>query len=427
MSFNLITPVFYEKKFFDEKGSLHQEKQIIKGRFIYKINKFTKNKPDSVSEYYANSQGKLCRWDNSINDWTIIPIKQGKYYFFVTANNIPLSENERKEIKQEWCSEKEVSSEFKQEICLDNKKILITLYEKNYFDKNSEKFISEQIVKNKYAYIVENFDEEFEKNIKKFFINSDGHFCDDNKNVCLFFPKTYYIYITFEEKEINENNQFFFKNKEVFQKIQLKNDKRQNIKITWQAEFIRQKILQSPLNILSRDNWKKQKINYKEMEYHFDYSIIAIHHSGDDVFNDWFGNIKTPLDIEEEHIKDNKWDDIGYHFLINPNGEIYEGRALYFKGSHIGNANSNKIGIVLIGDFEPKKDWYDIKTDTPTTEQINSLQNLIKLLKKYSYITILGGHRDWGASDCPGQKLYDMLPTICTNTNLKPPPAKKGK
>lgn len=92
---------------------------------------------------------------------------------------------------------------------------------------HSPRFLYEQLVKNKYAYVVENFDEEFEKNIKKFFINSDGHFCDDNKNVCLFFPKTYYIYITFEEKEINENNQFFFKNKEVFQKIELKKDKRQ--------------------------------------------------------------------------------------------------------------------------------------------------------------------------------------------------------
>ena len=48
MSLNLITPVFYEKNFFDEKGSLHQEKQIIKGRFIYIINNFTKNKPDIV-------------------------------------------------------------------------------------------------------------------------------------------------------------------------------------------------------------------------------------------------------------------------------------------------------------------------------------------------------------------------------------------
>ena len=56
---NLITPVFHEKNFFDEKGTLHQEKQIIKGRFIYIIDKFTKDKPDSVSEYYANSKGNF--------------------------------------------------------------------------------------------------------------------------------------------------------------------------------------------------------------------------------------------------------------------------------------------------------------------------------------------------------------------------------
>lgn len=163
------------------------------------------------------------------------------------------------------------------------------------------------------------------------------------------------------------------------------------------------------------------------MEYHFDYSTIAVHHSGDDVFNDLFGSTKTPLDIEKEHITGNKWDDIGYHFLITPNGKIYEGRTLYFKGSHIGKANSNKIGIVIIGDFEPKKDWYDTKTDTPTRNQISSLENLIILLKKYSYIKILGGHRDWGASDCPGQKLYDMLPALCESTKLSPPSTIKGK
>ena len=372
---NLITPVFHEKNFFDEKGSLHQEKQIIKGRFIYIIDKFTKDKPDSVSEYYANSKGKLCRWDNSINDWTIIPIKQGKYYFYVTDNNIPLSENERKEIKQEWCSEKDISSDFEQEICLENKKILITLYEKNYFDKDSEKFISEQIVKNKYAYLVENFDEEFEKNIKKFFINSDRHFCDDNKNVCLFFSKTYYIYITFDKKEINENNQFFF-NEEVFQKFELKNEKRQNITITWQAEFIRQKILQKGIK---NDNWKKNKPNYPGNNFHFDYTKIAIHHSGN-------GSTNTLEKIEKDHYK--KYDDIAYHYIIDKNGKIFEGIRVYFKGTHISQNNSNKIGILLIGDFEPQ--IYDFNDDIPSPAQIYSLYFLISLLKNYFHIYELG-------------------------------------
>ena len=33
-----------------------------------------------------------------------------------------------------------------------------------------------------------------------------------------------------------------------------------------------------------------------------------------------------------------KWDDIGYHFMIEGSGKIYEGRALYFKGAHVENA-----------------------------------------------------------------------------------------
>jgi|GEM_PF-3180937 len=415
MSLNLITPVFHEKNFFDEKGTLHQEKQIIKGRFIYIIDKFTKDKPDSVSEYYANSKGKLCRWDNSINDWIIIPIKQGKYYFYVTDNNIPLSENERKEIKQEWCSEKDISSDFEQEICLENKKILITLYEKNYFDKDSEKFISEQIVKNKYAYLVENFDEEFEKNIKKFFINSDGHFCDDNKNVCLFFSNSYYIYITFDKKEINENNQFFF-NEEVFQKFELKNEKRQNITITWQAEFIRQKILQKGIK---NDNWKKNKPNYPGNNFHFDYTKIAIHHSGN-------GSTNTLEKIEKDHYK--KYDDIAYHYIIDKNGKIFEGIRVYFKGTHISQNNSNKIGILLIGDFEPQ--IYDFNDDIPSPAQIYSLYFLISLLKNYFHIYELGGHKDWAIKDkkdctCPGKILYELLPEIRNKHDLKNPSNEK--
>ena len=194
-----------------------------------------------------------------------------------------------------------------------------------------------------------------------------------------------------------------------------------------EKEFLNQQLVISDIEQFKSDSWAspeyiiQEKRVYKEMEYYFDYSIIAIHHSGDDVFNDWFGNIKTPLDIEEEHIKDNKWDDIGYHFLINPNGKIYEGRALYFKGSHIGNANSNKIGIVLIGDFEPSHSVFDKKTDTPTSLQINSLKSLILLLKNFSYIQILGGHRDWGNSLCPGEKLYKMLHEIRKSVELKEP------
>lgn len=38
-----------------------------------------------------------------------------------------------------------------------------------------------------------------------------------------------------------------------------------------------------------------------------------------------------------------------------------------------------------------------------------------------SHIQILGGHRDWGNSLCPGEKLYKMLPEIRKRVVLKEP------
>jgi len=117
------------------------------------------------------------------------------------------------------------------------------------------------------------------------------------------------------------------------------------------------------------------------------------------------------------HVDRNKWNDIGYHFIITngkkngewkagKDGEIQEGRPLKTMGAHARGANKGSIGISLIGTF---------MTEKPTPKQMASLCSLIATLcEKFDLDPLedVVGHRDVGNTDCPGDNLYALLPTI---------------
>lgn len=175
-------------------------------------------------------------------------------------------------------------------------------------------------------------------------------------------------------------------------------------------------------SIIRRSVWGKRTPNYASMEPDWNYGIAAIHHSGN-------GGLKDPVAIESKHMGERGYSDVGYHFMIAPSGQIYEGRCLWLKGSHILKANTGKVGILIMGDFHPWKprgnnwdDAVDIWTDQPTQAQLNAAEGLIRTLRmKFGSLGKLGGHRDYGSSECPGDILYAMLPGMRKNVGLGGP------
>jgi N-acetylmuramoyl-L-alanine amidase len=93
--------------------------------------------------------------------------------------------------------------------------------------------------------------------------------------------------------------------------------------------------------------------------------------------------------------------DIGYHFLIDPNGTIYEGRSLDWQGAHAGGTNNvNNIGVCMLGDF---------RSSTPSTAALASLQRLLDDLRAANRIprdaVHIKGHMELKATECPGDVL----------------------
>ena len=109
------------------------------------------------------------------------------------------------------------------------------------------------------------------------------------------------------------------------------------------------------------------------------------------------GKDYTVEDIRRWH-KERGFDDIGYHYVIYRNGEIYRGRREDRVGAHCVGHNSNSIGICYIGGLAA-----DRKTakDTRTAAQKASLKVLLKNLKANFPEARICGHRDFAKKACP--------------------------
>lgn len=110
--------------------------------------------------------------------------------------------------------------------------------------------------------------------------------------------------------------------------------------------------------------------------------------------------------IQRYHQTDNKWTDIGYHYLIGPEGIIYQGRPDNVIGSHA-VPNTNKIGISVVGDYDPGKDRF-------TPESYEALVSLMTWLTATYGISTneFYGHRDFSPKTCPGDSIYSRMPEI---------------
>jgi hypothetical protein len=107
-----------------------------------------------------------------------------------------------------------------------------------------------------------------------------------------------------------------------------------------------------------------------------------------------------------------RYSDVGYHYMIAPGGVIYEGREIIFKGSHVSGANSRKIGVLVMGDFDEQ--WWD-DDDEPSPTQLNRLDSLIRTLRQaFPGTRYLGGHTEFATAQgdersCPGSLLISRM------------------
>jgi hypothetical protein len=155
---------------------------------------------------------------------------------------------------------------------------------------------------------------------------------------------------------------------------------------------------------------------------------VIVHHSGTNYSSDTDYK-QVVYSYWDYHVNTHGWNDIGYNWLVDPNGVLYEGRGNEVQGAHFSCMNGNTMGVCVIGNFQ---------TAIPTVQTLSTLEELIAWEATDKGIDVItssyhppsqlnlqhiSGHREGNSSSlgcpsgtvCPGNHLYNKLPTIRNN------------
>lgn len=188
---------------------------------------------------------------------------------------------------------------------------------------------------------------------------------------------------------------------------------------------------------VERSAWGALKGN-SGMESDWDYSMIALHHAGRSY--SCGGGAEQMLETQEEHLGQD-YDDIGYHYGIDCQGVVYEGRDIRLKGSSVRRYNTGVIGVVLLNNLTTAEEggdlvafgretaeYFGVNTKhTIPAPQIDAVLSLIAALKSVFVIKNFGGHREYPGQTadgkiCPGNIGMELVRNIRIKTQLLPPP-----
>jgi flagellar hook assembly protein FlgD len=184
--------------------------------------------------------------------------------------------------------------------------------------------------------------------------------------------------------------------------------------------------------IITRAEWGADESIVRAPPYYADRLRFAVvHHTAGT--NSYTASQSAAIvrGIQRYHVLANGWNDIGYNFLVDKYGQVFEGRGggidKNVVGAHAQGFNTGSTGVSILGTY----------TSSPISSAARSA--LVKLLAwrldvahvdplagltwisggnpEYPAGTpvklrTIAGHRDTGPTSCPGNALYAQLPGI---------------
>ncbi len=165
--------------------------------------------------------------------------------------------------------------------------------------------------------------------------------------------------------------------------------------------------------IIKREEWKANRPKYPYINI-FPERIVVHHHEFEfkqrTKTSKYYKGPETILYLQTKDIKEGL-NDIKYHFIIAPDGTVYEGRPLGTAGCHCKSYDNTTIAVLFYGNFN---------VEQVNKQQLRAFMLLMKHIKSiYRHMNIpkcIKNHRDYEFTLCPGHHLANLINIIKTRT-----------
>lgn len=180
------------------------------------------------------------------------------------------------------------------------------------------------------------------------------------------------------------------------------------------------RVRQNGMKFVERSEWGAHKNRPEKMVNDWNYQSVAIHQAGRS-FSCGVASRRLQ-EIQDDQRARIDADDIAYHYAIDCQGNIYEGRDIRFKGEHLRKFNTGVIGIVLLQNLSEPDEGSDAVAKVKSflnaiginqhpkvpSVQKDSAEKFLKVLREFFKISVLGGHREFpnqtnDGKICPGK------------------------
>lgn len=163
-----------------------------------------------------------------------------------------------------------------------------------------------------------------------------------------------------------------------------------------------------PTDWVSRSVWGSQPLPLSDTYLHKPARIV-LHHAGV-LWKSGDDPIRKLRGLQSWGQREKNWPDLPYHFLIAPDGRVFEGRELRYRPeSNTDYDLSGVVNVHLWGNFDEQR---------VNQRQLAATREVLRWLNEEHGLTVLRTHQQEapGQTTCPGADLARYLPALQQGT-----------